>query len=265
MIGASRDSLERVQVALRERKGDLSTLSSDVFAVASVISTEPALLQTLADGGQPVAARQAVVRDLLKGKSSNDAIDVVCDTVAARWSSGSDMVEALELLAAQAAFMAAGKKLGTVEDEVFLFGRAVDASAALQMALTDPSASVASKSALVRDLLKGKVDDLTLNVVDYFASHLRGRRIDAVIDQLSSLAAAQNDQVVAEVRSVVDLSEAQRKRLAAVLTKLTGKNVRLNVAIDASIIGGISVQIGDEVIDGTTATRLETARRALLA
>lgn len=265
MIGASRDSLDRVQQQLRARKGDLSALSSDLFAVAATVAREPMLLQTLADGGQPTGARQALVREVLAGKVTGDAIDVLADVVAARWSGTGDLIAAIEVLAAQAAFMSAGAKLTGIQDEVFLFGRVLDASAQLQMALTDPSTPAAAKSKVVTDLLTGKVDPLTLTVLAYFAANLRGRRVDAVIDELSQLAAAEGDQVVAEVRSVVELTADQRTRLAAVLERMTGKSIRLNTAIDPSIVGGVSVQIGEDIIDGTFTTRLAEARRALLA
>lgn len=265
MIGASRDSLERVQQSLRARKGDLSALSGDLFGVAAVIARESSLLQTLADGGQSVEARQALVRDVLGSKVSDAAIDVLADVVSARWSSPTDVVEAVELLAAQAAFVAAGKDLVKVQDEVFGFGRVIDASAQLQMSLTDPSTPAPAKAKVVGDLLDGKVHALTLSVLSYFASNLRGRRVDTVVDQLSALAAAESNQVVAEVRSVVELSAQQTQRLASALERITGASVRLNIAIDPSIIGGISVQIGEQIIDGTFTTRLAEARRALLA
>jgi F-type H+-transporting ATPase subunit delta len=79
------------------------------------------------------------------------------------------------------------------------------------------------------------------------------------------LAAQQRNQVVAEVRSSVNLDADQTRRLSAALSKITGKNVRINVAIDPSVLGGISVTIGEDVIDGSIAARLESARRSLLA
>jgi F-type H+-transporting ATPase subunit delta len=222
-------------------------------------------VQTLADGGQAVAARQGIVRDLFADKVSAQAIDALCDVVAKRWSGSAALVEAIETLGAQNAFADAGSSLDTIEDQIFAFGRLVDSSAELQMALTDPSASPAAVESLVRSLLGDKVDATALSVLAYFASHLRGRRVDAVIDHLSQLAAAQNGKAVAEVRSVVELSDTQKARLATALEKLTGHKVRVNVAIDPSVVGGISVNVAGEIFDGTVSTRLDLARRALLA
>lgn len=265
MIGASRESVTRVQQALSSRQGDLSALSADLLAVASFVANEPALQQNLADGGQPVAARQALISELLAGKVSAPAVDVLAEVVAQRWSSPADLVSAIETLGAQAAFMAAGDTLPAVEDEVFQFGRVVAGSPALQMALTDPAASAAAKSALVTDLLAGKASAGTVSVLAHFAANLRGRRVGAVVDELSALAAAQRGMVVAQVRSAVTLTDTQVQRLGAALTTITGKPVRINVAIDPDVIGGIAVNVDGQIIDGTVSTRLEHARRALLA
>ncbi len=267
MIGASRESLTKVQESLHSRQGDLSTLSTELFAVASLIADEKSLRQNLADSGQSVAGRQALIKDILGGKVSVATIEVLGEVVASRWSSDRDLIDAVEILGAQAAFSSA-KSAGTldrVEDEVFKFGRAIDASPELQMTLTAPSVATATKAAVVKDLLANKVDAATLSVLIYFAANLRGRRVDSVVDQLTSLAADQRNQVVAEVTSAVALDESQIARLGAALAKITGRQVHVNVAIEPSVIGGISVKLGEEIIDGTVATRLENARRALLA
>ena len=85
-----------------------------------------------------------------------------------------------------------------------------------------------------------------------------------MVDELCNLAAAQRDRVVAEVRVAAPIDDAQAQRLAAALSELKGRQVRLNVAVDPTILGGVLVTVGDEVIDGTIASRLEEARRAVI-
>jgi F-type H+-transporting ATPase subunit delta len=183
-----------------------------------------------------------------------------------RWSSDVDMLTAIEMLADQAAFTVAEADgtLDATEEELFLFGRALDSSSALQMALTDPAQSAATKSAIVRDLLSGRSTAATDKVLQYAVGHLHGRRIDAVVDDLCSLAAKQRQRVVAEVRVAAPMEETQERRLADILSRLKGRTVRLNVAVDPAVLGGVHVTIGDEVIDGTVASRMEQARRAVL-
>ena len=89
-------------------------------------------------------------------------------------------------------------------------------------------------------------------------------QIDAVVDRLCDLAATQRERVVAEVRVAAPLDPEQEQRLGAALARLKGRTVRLNVAVDPSVIGGVYVKVGDEVIDGTVASRLEQARRVVL-
>ena len=269
MIGASRNSLALVQGTLRSRsgQGDLSALSAELLAAADVLAGEKSLRQNLADSGQPSAARSALIKDVFGSKVSTLTVEVLGEIVAARWSSDTDLVDAVELLGSQAAFVAADKagSLDRVESELFHFGRAVQASSELQMTLTDPSLSAQAKSAIVGDLIGSKVDSITLGLIKHVAGHLRGRRVDSVLETLGNLAAEQRNQVVAEVRSAVSLDANQTSRLSAALSKITGKNVRINVAIDPSVLGGISVTIGEDVIDGSIAARLESARRSLLA
>jgi F-type H+-transporting ATPase subunit delta len=265
MIGASRNSLALVQETLRSRssQGDLSALSAELLAAADVLAGEKSLRQNLADSGQP----SALINDVFGSKVGALTVDVLGEVVSARWSSGTDLVDAVELLGSQAAFVAADKagSLDRVENELFHFGRAVQASPELQMTLTDPSISAATKSAIVGDLIGSKVDSITLALIKHVAGNLRGRRVDSVLETLGDLAAQQRNQVVAEVRSAVALDTNQTSRLSAALSKITGKNVRINVAIDPAVLGGISVTIGEDVIDGSIAARLESARRTLLA
>lgn len=268
MLGSSRESLAGCQEgldALRQAPG-FAGLPAELFAVASLLDGESALRSTLADSGQGRATREGLVRDILGSRIGDLALRVVTMVVTTRWSSDADLVLALELLADQAAFTVAEADgtLDATEEELFLFGRALDASPDLQMALTDPAQSAATKASIVRDLLAGRATQATGQVLEYAVGHLHGRRIDAVVDDLVTLAAKQRERVVAEVRVAAPLTDEQERRLAAALTRLKGRTVRLNVAIDPSVLGGVHVRIGDEVIDGTVAARLEQARRAVL-
>ena len=268
MLGASRESLAACQEGLESRRHDavFARLPEDLFAVASLLDAQPQLLAGLADSGQPLQFREGLVRDVLSSRVSELALDIVLVVVARRWSSDSDLVLALELLADQAAFTVAQNDgtLDATEEELFRFGRALDASSELQMALTDPAQSATVKAHIVRDLLNGRGTVATAQVLQYAVGHLHGRRIDAVMEALCALAAQQRQRVVAEVRVAAPLDEAQRARLQSLLSRIKGREVRLNVAVDPSVLGGVFVQIGDEVIDGTVATRMEQAHRALL-
>jgi F-type H+-transporting ATPase subunit delta len=268
MLGSSRESLAACQEGLDARRQDaaFAQLSGELFAVAGVLDREVQLRSTLADAGQPNSVREGLVRQLFSGKVSDLAVDIVLTAVDRRWSQDVDLVLALEQLADQAAFTVAEADgtLDATEEELFLFGRALDSSSNLQMALTDPAQSAATKAAIVHDLLQGRATAATREVLEYAVGHLHGRRIDAVVDELCGLAAKQRERMVAEVRVAAPIEQEQERRLADALTRLKGRQVRLNVAVDPAVLGGVHVRIGDEVIDGTVASRMEQARRALL-
>jgi F-type H+-transporting ATPase subunit delta len=186
MIGSSRESLAACQEGLDARRQDAGfpQLADELFAIASLLDNEGQLLATLADSGQPASVRDGLVRQIFTGRVGELAIDVVLMVSGRRWSSEADLLTAIEMLADQAAFTVAegDGTLDATEEELFLFGRALDSSSALQMALTDPAQSEATKAAIVRDLLNGRAAPATDKVLQYAVGHLHGRRIDAVVE-----------------------------------------------------------------------------------
>lgn len=268
MLGSSRDSLVACQESLDalRRDADFGQVSADLFAAAALLDVEGQLRSTLADSGQPPAVREGLVRQVFGDRIGQLAVSIIVMAAVRRWSSDLDLVLAVELLADQAAFTVAEAdgSLDTTEEELFLFGRALDSSPALQMALTDPSQSVQTKAAIVRDLIGGRSSAATAQVLQYAVGHLHGRRIDAVVEGLCDLAATQRQRVVAEVRVAAPLDSAQEARLTDLLGRIKGRTVRLNVAVDPAVLGGVHIKIGDEVIDGTIASRLEQARRVVI-
>jgi F-type H+-transporting ATPase subunit delta len=269
MLGSSRHSFAALRTSLDARSGEpgFASVSGDLLAVAGLLGQEKSLRQALADSGQPAGTRGAIVRDLFGGKVSDTSLAVLDEVVSARWSNDVDMVDAVEQLGAQAAFTVAESdgSLDRVEDELFQVGRAVDGSADLQMALTDPSLAAEHKSALVRDLIGASANPTTTSLVSYAAANLRGRQPAVVVEALATLAADQRQRLLAEVRTAVGLTPEQAGRLAAALSTLQGRDVRLNVIVDREVVGGIVVRVGDDVIDGSVASRLEQARRAVSA
>ena len=118
----------------------LRRLTDDLFAVAGLLDRRPALRGALADGGTPEDDRAAIVDQLLSGRIGNESLEVVKEAVRLRWSSSLDLVDALEVVGAQAAFTAseAAGTLDRVEDELFRFGRILAAQPQLQTVLDDP-------------------------------------------------------------------------------------------------------------------------------
>ena len=150
-----------------------------------------------------------------------------------------------------------------VEDELFRFARALDASDELREALTDPHIPASRRQQIVEDLLGPRATPVTTSLVSMVVGIGRGRDLPTIIDALVKKSAESHDLAVAEVRSTVELSEEQQQRLAQAIHTATGKRVEVKVIIDPTILGGVVTTIGDTVIDGSVRTRLEQLKNAI--
>lgn len=166
---------------------------------------------------------------------------------------------------AQALFAVAEAEedLGTVEDELFAFVKAVERDGRLREALTDPALPAENKRALVKELLGDRASPHTVSILGFLIEQGRAKELGRIVESLAELAAERRKHVVAEVRSAVPLTQERRKRLAEALSKATGKNVEIKLVVDPSVIGGVLARVGDEVFDGTVRTRLQDVRERL--
>ena len=149
-----------------------------------------------------------------------------------------------------------------IEDEIYRFSQVLQSSEELKSTLSDASIPSARRQQIVEDLLDGQVTQTTVALVSMVVAAGMGSDIKAIADKVVGLGAESRDKAVAEVYSVVDLSSDQQQRLAAALKSATGKDVEMKIIIDESVMGGLLVQIEDEVIDGTVRTRLKQLREA---
>ena len=149
-----------------------------------------------------------------------------------------------------------------IEDEIYRFSQVLQSSEELKSTLSDASIPSERRQQIVEDLLDGQATQTTVALVSMIVAAGMGSDIKAIADRVVGLGAESRDKAVAEVYSVVDLSSDQQQRLAAALKSATGKDVEMKIIIDESVMGGLLVQIEDEVIDGTVRTRLKQLREA---
>lgn len=153
--------------------------------------------------------------------------------------------------------------LAEVEDELFRVAQAVRGNDELRDRLADPHIPVAKRQQIIIDLLDGKAQPATTNLVSLVVGNGRIRDLPAIVDALVDMAAREADKEVAEVRSTIALTDDQKARLADALGKATGKQIELKIILDPSIQGGLVAQIGDTVIDGSVRRRLDLLKNAL--
>ena len=147
--------------------------------------------------------------------------------------------------------------LERVEDELFRVARAFEGNDQLRSTLTDTTLPADRRQQVVEQLLGGKASATTVQLVSMLVTSGQVKEMPAIIDSLVKRASSEKSQEVAEVRSAIPLSDDQQKRLAAALSKATGKALNLKVVVDPSVLGGLVAVVGDEVIDDTVRTRLD--------
>lgn len=267
---ASRESL----AALTERLDswtdsasarDLTTTADELFAVARFLDFERSVRRLLADASSPEDARVDLVRRLFGSQLSQPTVDLVSELVRKRWSTARDIVTGAEGLARRAAIAIADRNgsLDEVEDQLFRFGRIVAREPQLASLLGDTARPVEGRVQLLDSVLGDKVYPVTATLLREAVRLPRSRHLDVVAEELAELAAARRDRSVAKVRTPVELSSEQETKLAETLGRMYGRTISLQVELDRSLLGGLVVQVGGEVIDGSVAGRLAAARRSL--
>jgi F-type H+-transporting ATPase subunit delta len=257
--GRSAPSAATDAAARAEAVGD------DLFSVLHLLDREHGLRRALADPSRPADEKGAIAVDLLHGKISEAAEALVAAAVRAHWASSADMTDALEQLAVEAFAFAAEERgqLDDLEDDLFRFGRVVATQPELRAALSESVVSAEHKQELVDALLGGKVSPVALRLISEMSLHPRGRSLVTSLDMCTRIAAERRRRLIAVVRTPTAPTAQQRQRLAQVLAGIYGHEVYINVVIDPTVVGGMTIQVGDELIDGSVATRLGSLRRKL--
>lgn len=270
MLGSSRTSLTGARDELARRLADTDAgaaqaLSGELLAVSSAVAGSTALRGALADSGSTTQARGELAAAVFGGKVSAGTLEVLTDVVARRWTSGRDLVDAIEGLGVEAALVEAEKsgRLDAVEDELFRIDRLVAGDDDLRRALTDSTTPADAKAGLVDSLFGGKADERTVGLVRHVVAHPRGRRLSDALRDIVEQSARRRERLVATVRVAAPIDDAQQQRLAAALGAIYRRDFDLQIEIDPDVRGGVVVRVGDEVIDGSIARRIEQVRRTL--
>lgn len=245
----------------------LTTLADELASVAKVLLAETVLNRHLTQPSDDPAPKVRLVDTLLSGKVGAPTIELVRTAVAQRWSTESNLVDAIEHIARLALLKRAevSGEVDAVEDQLFRFGRVLDAAPKLSALLTDYTTPVDGRIALLDKVIPSStgVNDTVKALLSQTVGLLRGERADEAVIDLAELAVARRGEVVAHVTAAAPLSDAQNGRLTEVLTRIYGHPVSVQLHVDPNVLGGLSIAVGDEVIDGSISSRLAAAATGL--
>jgi F-type H+-transporting ATPase subunit delta len=260
---ASRQALSSSRAELSALGGtvDLAT-AEQLFAAARAIGGSLQLRAILANASTVPEVKRAAITAVFGASFGRTALEILSSAASKRWSSDDDLLSGIEELGIRAAADSAAPGV-SVESELFAFGRAVSSDDELELAVGSKLGGTASKVTLVETLLENKVSAQALAIVRQLVQQPRGRRIGALVRYAASVVADQSGLAVATVTSAKPIEADQLVRLQKGLSASYGKQLRINVVIDPAVIGGIRVQVGDDVIDGSVSSRIKDLRLQL--
>jgi len=270
MQAASRESYavatERLDTYARGAEpAKLSATGDDLGSVAALLRREPRLRRALSDPARSGEDRAALLGTLLGERVSADTRELLGVLVAGRWSAPSELLDATERLGVEALLASADRagELGEVEDELFRFGQVVAADPGLSSVLADANSPLARRAELTGSLLSGKANPVTIRLVEMALAGFGGRSFSAGMTRLVELAADRRDRQVAYVTVAAPLADDEERRLGAKLAELYGREVTVKQTVDPAVLGGMSVQVGSDLYDGTILRQLTDTRNAL--
>lgn len=236
------------------------TTAEALFGASTVIGSSSKLRSTLANPAIAADEKLALVTQIFGKGFDKDAAALVGAVTAQRWSSGDDLVAGIEDLALRTAASSV-KDAGAIESEIFAFARAVSSDNQLELALGSKAGNPDAKSDLASKLLtRAKANNATVSIVSSLVRSPRGRRIGALLRFAATTVADQSGRIVATVTSARPLTDAQLKAVASTVKSLYGKEPVIDVVVDTQYIGGVRIQVGNDVIDGSVAARLAELR-----
>ena len=260
--GASAEAKDELCSRLEGSSGDAATIGEELFAVTAVLRREAAVRRIATDASIDGDAKAGLMGNVFGNALGAESLDLVKDAVKRRWTSTRDLADVIEYLGVLATVRSAGDSGGRVSDELFEVRQTVDGHADLRSALSDPARSTDDKRDLLHQLFDGKVQPATLLLVGQAVSGSHGS-IDRGLEEFQHIAAEAKNEKIATVHTARELADSELDRLAEALSQQYAASVHLQVVVDPDVLGGLRVEIGDDVIDGTVASKLDNAQRKL--
>lgn len=265
MRGSSAKSLDETLAAVTAVQSDSAAqVGAELFGAVEVLDGAVAARRVLTDPSIEAVGKRTLVAGIFADRVGQATAAVLDAAVSGRWAAGRDLTDGLEI-AGVAAFTRAADAAGqgkALEDELFEASRIIHDSTELRAVVSDKSIPAAAKATVLKDVFGAKVGEATLALLTQ-AAVARTGSFEKVLDRFSRQVAERENRLVAVARVAYELGEDERDRLASALSQRYGRPIQLNTVVDPTVIGGIAVSVGDEVVDATMSTRLEAARRRI--
>jgi F-type H+-transporting ATPase subunit delta len=165
----------------------------------------------------------------------------------------------------QLAFQEGGPLADTVMTDLTTIAEAFRSSPELNLVLEHPSIPTEEKRKILVELFSGRIQDLSLRLLELLLDKRRITLAPAIEHEYHALLNARKNIVSASLVCADKLSESAVADIKARLTEHVGSNLELTVNVDPSLIGGVVLKLGDQVIDGSLKGKLASLERMLLS
>jgi len=130
--------------------------------------------------------------------------------------------------------------------------------------INNPQISTSRKQELMKDIFKGKVNDDLISFINIIIAKKRIHTASGILAEVEKIDLENKNTVIAHVKTVVSLEGAEKEELVRKLKVKYNKNILLEEELDESIIGGVYVKVGDDIIDGTLKHKLNQIKELML-
>ncbi|GAB3617838.1 F0F1 ATP synthase subunit delta [Okibacterium endophyticum] len=254
MGSATREALASSTKALEALGAVGLETAVGLFEAGRVVGDSAQLRALIADPAADPDGKTAVVERVFGAQLDPSALTVLTAVARERWSNHDELLAGIEELGLRAAARSA--KPAAIDAELLSFARAVASDADLELAIGSKLGQTSSKVSLVEKLLSGKATGQTLEIVKHLVQQPRDRRIGELLRNAARIVADELGYTVATVTSASPISDAQLKRLEQTLAATYGRALRISQVTDPQLVGGLRVQVADDVFDGSIQSRL---------
>lgn len=261
---ADRESRDSLAPKLRDTREDAWRIGNELFTITKVLDDSIQLERALTDPSRPVADKVAVLKELLGDNAHSMTMEIMTDLVSRRWSRARDIANAVEDFGVDAMMYYADATEATLQVSIELseLHSALLNLPVVRAKLYDYQATSEARVKLFREVFSGKtLNKVTMRLAEHATCNLRRRRYLETIQWLINKFSRHMGESMVTVTTATPLKKEQIKRLVEVYSAKVGRQVHINSVVDPTVLGGMRIQVGDEVTDNTVVAQLQNLHR----
>nr|DAQ03445.1 MAG TPA: F0F1 ATP synthase subunit delta [Caudoviricetes sp.] len=261
---ADRESRDSLAPKLRDTREDAWRIGNELFTITKVLDDSIQLERALTDPSRPVADKVAVLTELLGDNVHPMTMEIMTDLVSRHWSRARDIANAVEDFGVDAMMYYADATGATLQVSVELseLHSALLNLPVVRAKLYDYQATSEARVKLFREVFSGKtLNKVTMRLAEHATCNLRRRRYLETIQWLINKLSRHMGESMVTVTTATPLKKEQIKRLVEVYSAKVGRQVHINSVVDPTVLGGMRIQVGDEVTDNTVVAQLQNLHR----